>query len=133
MHEAGERGRLSKIESELIQVALKPAILNLVGSRRHLDNENFISANFSKLSLRFFFSLRYHNFNPDYIHNRLKQLGNRFELRILLVLVDVVSSLNFSAKKLNTKRFIGNFAFELLFTETYLRIFSLTGWLILRT
>eukprot|EP00794_Sanderia_malayensis_P009165 gene9165-10138_t len=36
-----------------------------------------------------FLSLRYHNFNPDYIHDRLKQLGNRFSLRILLVQVDV--------------------------------------------
>ena len=36
------------------------------------------------------FSLRYHNFNPEYIHDRLKHLGNSFELRILLVLVDVV-------------------------------------------
>eukprot|EP00112_Aurelia_sp_Birch-Aquarium-sp1_P000176 Seg1013.5 transcript_id=Seg1013.5/GoldUCD/mRNA.D3Y31 product="DNA excision repair protein ERCC-1" protein_id=Seg1013.5/GoldUCD/D3Y31 len=40
-------------------------------------------------SCALFLSLRYHNFNPDYIHNRLKQLGNRFELRIILVLVDV--------------------------------------------
>jgi len=36
-----------------------------------------------------FLSLRYHNFNPEYIHERLKQLGSRFQLRILLVQVDV--------------------------------------------
>ncbi|XP_065066344.1 DNA excision repair protein ERCC-1-like isoform X2 [Rhopilema esculentum] len=36
-----------------------------------------------------FLSLRYHNFNPEYIHDRLKHLGNSFELRILLVLVNV--------------------------------------------
>lgn len=35
-----------------------------------------------------FLSLRYHQLNPDYIHSRLKDLGKRFELRILLVLVD---------------------------------------------
>lgn len=35
-----------------------------------------------------FLSLRYHQLNPDYIHNRLKELGKRFELRILLVQVD---------------------------------------------
>ena len=36
-----------------------------------------------------FLSIRYHNFNPEYIHERLKQLGNRYEVRILLVQVDV--------------------------------------------
>lgn len=35
-----------------------------------------------------FLSLRYHQLNPDYIHNRLKEMGKRFELRILLVQVD---------------------------------------------
>ncbi|XP_044743355.1 DNA excision repair protein ERCC-1 [Chrysoperla carnea] len=36
-----------------------------------------------------FLSLRYHNLNPDYIHNRLKLLGKNFELRVLLVQVDL--------------------------------------------
>lgn len=36
-----------------------------------------------------FISLRYHNLNPDYIHGRLKQLGKMFELRVLLVQVDI--------------------------------------------
>ena len=36
------------------------------------------------------FSLRYHHFNPEYVHERLRQLGQRYELRILLVQVDVV-------------------------------------------
>lgn len=36
-----------------------------------------------------FLSLRYHNLNPNYIHERLKQLGNTFTLRVLLVQVDV--------------------------------------------
>ena len=35
-------------------------------------------------------SLKYHNHYPEYIHKRLKHLGQRYELRILLVLVDVV-------------------------------------------
>lgn len=35
-----------------------------------------------------FLSLKYHNLNPDYIHNRLKLLGKNFELRVLLVQVD---------------------------------------------
>lgn len=36
-----------------------------------------------------FLSLKYHNLNPDYIHGRLKKLGHMFELRILLVEVDI--------------------------------------------
>ncbi|XP_022909181.1 DNA excision repair protein ERCC-1 [Onthophagus taurus] len=36
-----------------------------------------------------FLSLRYHNLNPDYIHERLKLLGKSFELRVLLVQVDI--------------------------------------------
>ncbi|KAK6315464.1 hypothetical protein J4Q44_G00149930 [Coregonus suidteri] len=36
-----------------------------------------------------FLSLRYHNLNPSYIHDRLKLLGQTFTLRVLLVLVDV--------------------------------------------
>ncbi|XP_072542446.1 DNA excision repair protein ERCC-1 [Salminus brasiliensis] len=37
----------------------------------------------------FFLSLRYHSLNPNYIHERLKQLGQTFTLRVLLVQVDV--------------------------------------------
>ncbi|KAF5273503.1 hypothetical protein FQA39_LY07520 [Lamprigera yunnana] len=36
-----------------------------------------------------FLSLRYHNLHPDYIHERLKLLGKSYELRVLLVQVDV--------------------------------------------
>lgn len=36
-----------------------------------------------------FLSLRYHNLNPNYIHERLKLLGQTFTLRVLLVQVDV--------------------------------------------
>ncbi|MBN3298271.1 ERCC1 protein, partial [Amia calva] len=36
-----------------------------------------------------FLSLRYHNLNPNYIHDRLKQLGQTYTLRVLLVQVDV--------------------------------------------
>lgn len=32
-----------------------------------------------------FLSVRYHQLNPDYIHDRLKLLGNAFNLRVLLV------------------------------------------------
>ncbi|TSU62992.1 DNA excision repair protein ERCC-1 [Bagarius yarrelli] len=36
-----------------------------------------------------FLSVRYHILNPNYIHERLKQLGQAFTLRVLLVQVDV--------------------------------------------
>ncbi|XP_057376211.1 DNA excision repair protein ERCC-1-like isoform X2 [Daphnia carinata] len=36
-----------------------------------------------------FLSLQYHNLNPQYIHERLKDLGKQYELRILLVQVDI--------------------------------------------
>lgn len=34
-----------------------------------------------------FLSLRYHNMNPDYINNRIKELGKKYELRVLLIQV----------------------------------------------
>ncbi|XP_057331636.1 DNA excision repair protein ERCC-1 [Microplitis mediator] len=36
-----------------------------------------------------FLSIKYHQLNPDYIHDRLKLLGNAYQLRVLLVHVDV--------------------------------------------
>ncbi|XP_056387049.1 DNA excision repair protein ERCC-1 [Hyla sarda] len=36
-----------------------------------------------------FLSLRYHNLNPEYIHTRLRSLGQSYALRVLLVQVDV--------------------------------------------
>lgn len=41
-----------------------------------------------------FLSVRYHNLKPDYIHERLKQLGKNYELRVLLVHVDIKESQN---------------------------------------
>ncbi|XP_076301331.1 DNA excision repair protein Ercc1 [Lasioglossum baleicum] len=42
-----------------------------------------------KTTCALFLSIRYHQLNPDYIHGRLKALGNMYNLRILLVQVDV--------------------------------------------
>ncbi|CAH2321382.1 DNA excision repair ERCC-1 isoform X3 [Pelobates cultripes] len=42
-------------------------------------------------SCALFLSLRYHNLNPEYIHSRLRSLGQCFALRVLMVQVDVVS------------------------------------------
>ncbi|XP_035702254.1 DNA excision repair protein ERCC-1 isoform X2 [Folsomia candida] len=36
-----------------------------------------------------FLSIRYHNLHPDYIHDRLKELRGAYDLRVLLVQVDV--------------------------------------------
>lgn len=41
-----------------------------------------------KTTCALFLSLKYHNLNPDYINERLKQLGKQYELRVLLVQVD---------------------------------------------
>lgn len=40
-----------------------------------------------KTSCALFLSLRYHNLKPDYINERIKQLGKLYELRVLLVQV----------------------------------------------
>jgi len=42
-----------------------------------------------KTTCALFLSIRYHQLNPDYIHERLKLLGNAYNLRILLVQIDV--------------------------------------------
>ncbi|XP_066292312.1 DNA excision repair protein ERCC-1-like [Branchiostoma lanceolatum] len=42
-----------------------------------------------KTSCALFLSLRYHHLHPDYIQDRLQQLGHSYMLRILLVQVDV--------------------------------------------
>lgn len=42
-----------------------------------------------KANCALFLSLRYHQLNPTYIHNRLKELGKGYDLRVLLVQVDV--------------------------------------------
>lgn len=36
-----------------------------------------------------YLSLRYHQLNPNYIHDRLKQLGRAYDLRVMLVQVDI--------------------------------------------
>ncbi|CAD6215564.1 GSCOCG00000375001-RA-CDS [Cotesia congregata] len=36
-----------------------------------------------------FLSIKYHQLNPDYIHDRLKLLGTAYQLRVLLVHIDV--------------------------------------------
>ena len=36
-----------------------------------------------------FLSVRYHLLNPNYIHDRLKEIGSGYELRVLLTQVDV--------------------------------------------
>lgn len=52
-----------------------------------------------------FLSLRYHQLNPDYIHGRLKDLGKRYELRVLLVQVDTKVWLNTHNFKFQSSKF----------------------------
>lgn len=42
-------------------------------------------------SCALYLSLKYHKLHPDYIYNRIRELGGKYNLRILLVLVDVTS------------------------------------------
>ena len=35
-------------------------------------------------------SLRYHRLHPEYIHQRIEKLGHSYNLRILLLMCDVV-------------------------------------------
>ncbi|XP_074647886.1 DNA excision repair protein ERCC-1-like [Tubulanus polymorphus] len=42
-----------------------------------------------KSNCALFLSLRYHNLNGNYIHERMKELGKSYDLRILLVQVDI--------------------------------------------
>ena len=48
---------------------------------------------FSTWGLRSFSSLKYHRLHPEYIAQRIDSLGTSYNLRILLILCDIVSSL----------------------------------------
>ena len=37
-----------------------------------------------------FLSLQYHRLHPEYIYNRILKLGREYDLRILLIMVDIV-------------------------------------------
>lgn len=43
----------------------------------------------SRTSCAFFLSMKYHLLNPTYIHGRIRELGRAYDLRVLLVFVDV--------------------------------------------
>lgn len=45
---------------------------------------------FSLNTCALYLSIRYHNLNPKYLQDRLKLMGNSYDLRVLLVQVDVV-------------------------------------------
>jgi hypothetical protein len=47
---------------------------------------------YAKLIIIFVDSLKYHRLHPEYIHQRIERLGHSYNLRILLLLCDVVSS-----------------------------------------
>ena len=42
-----------------------------------------------KTTCAVYLSLRYHTLHPNYVHQRIRQVGRSFTLRLLLVLVDV--------------------------------------------
>eukprot|EP01137_Pigoraptor_chileana_P022720 Opistho-2@87932 len=47
-----------------------------------------------------YLSLRYHNLHPEYVHQRIRELGRQYRLRVLLVQVDVKDS-QFALKELS--------------------------------
>ena len=55
-----------------------------------------------------FLSLRYHNLNPNYIHERLKLLGHSYDLRVLLVQVRFITSyyVQLSSSAKNSKHLV---------------------------
>ena len=40
-----------------------------------------------------FQSLKYHRLHPEYIHTRIEKLGHAYNLRVLLIMCDVVSTI----------------------------------------
>lgn len=62
-----------------------------------------------------YLSLKYHNLNPDYITQRLKELGKMFELRILLVQVDIKDPHN-ALKTLTRVALLANMTLVLAWT-----------------
>ena len=44
-----------------------------------------------RMMLTLFSSLKYHRLHPEYIHQRIEKLGHRYNLRILLIVCDIVS------------------------------------------
>jgi len=54
-----------------------------------------------------FLSLKYHRLHPEYIYNRIRELHGRYNLRILLILVDI-SNHEASLKELSKTSLINN-------------------------
>jgi DNA excision repair protein ERCC-1 len=50
-------------------------------------------------------SLRYHRLHPEYIHQRIERLGQSYNLRILLLMCDIVRPLPLSPSSPRPKRF----------------------------
>ncbi|KAK8196752.1 ssDNA endonuclease and repair protein rad10 [Zalaria obscura] len=54
-----------------------------------------------------FLSLKYHRLHPEYIYSRIRQLGQKYSLRIVLVMVDIVNHEE-SLKELSKTSLINN-------------------------
>lgn len=61
-----------------------------------------------KVNAVLFLSLRYHRLHPNYIYERLRELGKNYTLRILLVLVDIKDPEK-STRELTRVSFLLNF------------------------
>jgi DNA excision repair protein ERCC-1 len=63
-----------------------------------------------------FLSCKYHSLYPQYIHRRIAELGNDFELRLLLVLIDVEDNAN-TLRTLNKVAVVNNLTLILAWSE----------------
>jgi DNA excision repair protein ERCC-1 len=62
----------------------------------------------SPSTISLFLSLKYHKLHPDYIYARLRALGTAYDLRILLVLVDITEHSD-PIRQLTKASLVGNF------------------------
>lgn len=88
---AGNRVNVSKTNCVLVNPKQRgnPILKSITNIPWEYDNSVIPDYVVGATACILYLSLRYHRLNPDYIHSRLKELGKRYELRILLVQIDV--------------------------------------------
>ncbi|XP_037938370.1 DNA excision repair protein ERCC-1-like [Teleopsis dalmanni] len=71
-----------------------PILKSILNAPWEFNNEIIPDYVVGRTSCILYLSLKYHNLNPDYICERLKQLGKQYDLRVLLVQVDTTEPHN---------------------------------------
>lgn len=74
-----------------------------------------------------FLSLKYHRLHPEYVYSRIKQLGGKYALRILLIMVDIPNHED-SLKELSKTSIVNNLTLILCWSAAeaghYLELFK---------